>query len=216
MIYLFLGQDSLSKDRQLKLLRQQLLTKETEQFNLDILYAKELQLKSLQEKLLCLPVKSPKRIVAIKNAQELKAEAREFLLKYAEAPAKHIVLVLDVSGFDKKDEFINKIARIAKVFRSKEEFRPDTFTLNRQIALKKPDVALRILNQLLQEGERPERILGGLRYAWEKDALLPLESRRRLRLLLNCDIEIKTGRLRPIFALEKLVVNLCGLGKPSG
>lgn len=216
MIYLFLGQDSFSKDRQLKLLKQQLLTKETEQFNLDTLYAKELQLKTLQERLLCLPVKSAKRIVVIKNVQELKAETREFLLKYAKAPLKHIVLVLDVSEFDKKDEFVNRISRLAKIFRFKEEFRPDTFALNRQIALKKPDSALRILDQLLQEGERPERILGGLRYAWEKDALLPFESRRRLKLLLNCDIEIKTGRLRPVFALEKLVISLCGLGKSSG
>jgi len=27
-------------------------------------------------------------------------------------------------------------------------------------------------------------------------------------------MEIKMGRLKPIFALEKLVVNLCALGKP--
>jgi DNA polymerase III delta subunit len=216
MIYLFLGHDNLSKDRQLKLIRQQSLTKETEQFNLDILYAKELNLKNFQERLLCLPVKSQKRIVVVKDAQHLKAEIQEFILKFAKSPAKYIILIFDFSDFDKKDSFLNQLARFSKVFRFKEVFKPDTFMLGRQIALKKADNALRLLNQLLQDGEKPERILGGLRYVWERDAMSPLEARRRLRLLLNCDIEIKTGRLKPVFALEKLVINLCGLSKSLG
>ena len=67
------------------------------------------------------------------------------------------------------------------------------------------------LSKLLEEGERPERILGGLRYAWERDAASPLETRRRLKALLTCDIEIKTGKIKPVFALERLVIKLCGL-----
>jgi len=214
MIYLFLGQDNPSKDRQLNLIKQQFLTKETEQFNLDKLYAKELTLKGLQERLLCLPVRSSKRMVVIKNAQDLKEEIQEFVLRYSKSPAKHIVLVLDVSEFDKRDDFLNQLARSAKVIRFKDVIKPDTFTLSRQITLKKPDTALCILNQLLQEGEKPERILGGLRYAWEREVAHPLEAKRRLRLLLTCDIEIKTGRLKPVFALEKLVIKLCVLSKP--
>jgi DNA polymerase III delta subunit len=73
-----------------------------------------------------------------------------------------------------------------------------------------------VLNQLLKKGERPERILGGLRYSWENSIATPLETRRRLKALLNCDIDIKTGRLKADFALERLVVSLCSLAKPSG
>jgi hypothetical protein len=60
------------------------------------------------------------------------------------------------------------------------------------------------------------RILGGLGYTWERDVMAPLEAKRRLKLLLNCDVEIKTGRLKPNFALEKLVISLCGAAKPFG
>jgi len=214
MLYLFIGIDSLSKDIQLKAIRKEFLKKETEQFNLDILYARELTLKDLQERLLYLPLKDSKRIVVIKDAQNLREDTREFILKYVKEPHKQIILVLDINQRDKSEEFINHVYRYAKVYHFKETKQPDTFTLSRQIALKKPDYALRVLNQLLKAGERPERILGGLRYSLERDAAGALTMKRRLRLLLNCDIDIKTGRLKPVFALERLVINLCGLRKP--
>lgn len=215
MVYLFIGQDSLSKDIQLKHLKQESFSKDLEQFNLDTLYARELTLKNLQERLLCLPVKAKKRIVVIKEAQRLKEEVKDFMLGYVKKPAAGIILVLDIERWDRKDEFLNNIYKYARISRFRETLPPDTFVLNRQIALKRPDYALRLLNQLLKSGERPERILGGLRYAWERDSLAPLEMKRRLKLLLKCDIEIKTGRLKPDFSLEKLVVNLCGLFPPG-
>jgi DNA polymerase III delta subunit len=211
MVYLFLGEDSLSKDIQFKCLKQEFLTAGLEQFNLDILYARELTLKDLQERILCLPVKDRKRIVVIKDAQSLKEDIKDFILVYVKKPNDKIVLVLDINRQDRKNEFINSLFRYAKVYRFKETVPLDAFALNRQIALKRPDYALRVLSKLLEEGERPERILGGLRYAWERDAASPLETRRRLKALLNCDIEIKTGKIKPVFALERLVIKLCGL-----
>lgn len=214
MVYLFIGIDSSFKDIQLKAIRKEFLKKETEQFNLDILYARELTLKGLQERLSYLPVKNPRRIVVIKDAQNLRDDAREFIFKYVKEPHKEIILVLDIDQRDKAEEFINRVYRYAKVYSFKETKQPDTFTLSRQIALKKPDFSLRVLNWLLKHGEKPERILGGLRYSLERDTASPLEMKRKLKLLLNCDIDIKTGKLKPIFALEKLVINLCGLRKP--
>jgi DNA polymerase III delta subunit len=78
------------------------------------------------------------------------------------------------------------------------------------IESKRPDYALRTLSQLLKNGEKPERILGGLRYSFQRGPHTPLEIRKAIKLLLNCDITIKTGRLKPEFALERLVVKLCG------
>ena len=72
MVYLFIGSDNLTKDSQLKKLKEQILPKATEHFNLDILYSRELALKTLQEKLLSLPAKGAKRLVIIKNIEDLK------------------------------------------------------------------------------------------------------------------------------------------------
>ena len=220
-VYLLIGEDGLSKDIKIKKLRQEFLTKDTEQFNLDILYARELNLKDLQERLLCLPVKAKKRIIVIKDAQGLREDIKEYILGYVRNPSSQILLVLDIntsfsqrgklSRKDSQDEFSSNISRYSQIFRFRESVPLDTFTLSRQIDLKKTDYALRILNQLLEDGERPELILGGLRYSWQRYITNTFEIRKRIKLLLNCDLEIKTGRLAPGFALEKLVVRLCCL-----
>jgi DNA polymerase III delta subunit len=214
MIYLFVGEDAVSKDIQLKKIRQEFLEKDTEQFNQDILFAQDLTSKGLQEKILCLPVKSRKRVLVIKNALGLSKESKEFLLSYLKNPYKEIVLILDIARLDKKNEFLNQVYRYVKVLRFKETIQPDTFALNHKIQMGRPDYALHILNQLLESGQRPERILGGLRFIWERDVYSSYEKAKRLRLLLNCDREIKTGRLPAHFALEKLVISLTCLRKP--
>ena len=220
-VYVLIGQDHISKDIKIRKLRQEFLDKNTEQFNLDILYGKELSLKTLQEKLLCLPLNSKTRIVIIKEAQELRQDVKEFILNYAKTPYPQICLVLDINTFSlrksglklqgSQDEFLKNIARYSHILHFKEAIPLDAFTLNRQINLKKTDYALRILNQLLKNGEPPERIMGGLRYSWQRDIAGAFELRKRIGLLLNCDLDIKTGRLKPDFALEKLVVKLCCL-----
>jgi len=218
-VYLFIGQDTISleglsrKHAILEQIKKHFLAKTIEDFNLDILYSKELSLKDLQEKLLCLPLNSKIRIIIIKEAQDLEDDIKEFILSYVKKPQRQIVLVLDMESQGAKDVFAGRISNFAKVYHFSEPARPDAFTLGRSIDNRSTEQALRILNQLLQDGEKPERILGGLRFAFEKGAVIPLEIKKRLKLLLNCDIDIKTGRLKPVFALEKLIVNLCGLGK---
>ena len=217
MVYLFLGQDSLSKDEQLKKIKQEFLANDLRQFNMDTLYGKETDRMSLQEAFLRLPAAGAAcRMIVIKDAQELDDESKDFILDFAGKQSSQIVLVLDISRSDKKDEFVGRLSRLVKVFRSKETEVPDSFALSRSINSGRPDQALKILNQLLKNGERPERILGGLRYAWEKDVLPAAVARNRLKLLLRCDMEIKTGRLKPVFALEKLVISLSAAAKPLG
>ncbi|MFA6357789.1 MAG: hypothetical protein WCY09_03875 [Candidatus Omnitrophota bacterium] len=210
MVYLLIGQDVLAKEVQLKKIKQEFLPRQLQDFNLDTLYAKEITLKDIQERFLIIPLKSVKRIIVIKEADSLDEASRKFFLIYSKHPHKQLVLVLDFEHYDYKDEFIRGISPQAQTLRFKEIVNPDTFALSRQIELKKTELSLRILNQLLGSGQAPERILGGLRYAWEKQGMAGQLARKKLKLLLVCDIEIKTGRLAPAFALEKLVVSLCG------
>jgi len=221
MVYLFIGQDSpyrdtpfSSKDIQLKQIKEEFLPKKIEQFNLDILYGPALKLKELQEKLLSLPVQSAKRIIIIKNAQELSRQIEDFISQWAKEPRKEIILLLDIEEAAGKETLINNLSKHAKIYRFKEIAALSTFNLCRQIEQRRTDYALKVLDQLLKDGERPERILGGLRYSLEKSRLNPLEVRSRVKLLVESDIEIKTGRAKPVFALEKLIVRLCSLRQP--
>ena len=214
-LYLLTGQDTLSKDAKITQLKRALLPPQIESFNLDILHAKELTLKALQEKLLCLPVRTKKRLLVIREAQSLKEELREFLLEYCKDPPEHMVLVLESGKSNVRDDFIPRIARLAQVFRSRESVPINTFVLIRQIEAKRPDSALRLLHQLLKEGEKPERILGGLRHAMLRSGGEPRRVKFVAGLLLDCDLALKTSRVRPDFALEKAVVELCALGSPA-
>jgi len=120
-------------------------------------------------------------------------------------------LVLDIEEVKAKDEFIETIKRFAQVCYFREERHVDVFALSRQIELKRTAPSLEILDHLLKHGEKPERILGGLRASWERNITDPAQAKKRVKLLLACDIDIKTGRIKPVFALERLVVNLCSL-----
>ena len=212
-VYLFVGQDSPPKDKIIAKIKEEHLPANLQDFNFDRLYAADLTLKDLQEKLLCLPAGAKKRMIIVNNAQKLSGEIKKFISDYVRKPQEHIILVLDMDKAEVKDEFVNSLSRYTTSY-IKEEARLDTFSLFRQIELRKPGSSLKVLRQLLDKGERPERILGGLRYVWETRSFDPLETRKKLRLLLLCDIDIKTGRLRPDFALEKLVINLCCLKNP--
>jgi hypothetical protein len=48
-----------------------------------------------------------------------------------------------------------------------------------------------------------------LRYQFVRPGVRPGESRDKIRLLLETDNNLKTGRIKGSFALEALVVNLC-------
>lgn len=215
--YLFLGHDIIAdnglsrKDFTLSQIKKQFPDKTIEKFNLDILYARELRLKDLQERMSALPVGAKKRLVVIKEAQDLKDEIKEFLVAYLKKPLSSITLVLDMDEPDFRDSFFKQLQGRVQIFRFKEPVVLNAFTLSRSIDSRKPPQALKVLNQLLENGEKPEWILSGLRYDWERNITSPLEIKKRLKLLLNCDIEIKTGKLKPGYALEKLVVSLCGL-----
>lgn len=214
-LYLFIGEDSFSKEIKFKKIKEENLAKQTEVFNLDVLYAQEINLKNFQEKILLVPFKSKKRVVVVKNVQYLKKDIKEFIFHLMQDRRQKppLILVLDFDRRDPKDEFLKKIMRLAQVYHFSSPVPTNTFTLSRQINLRRTDSALRVLDQLFKNGEKAERIIGGLRYASEKDTLDSWEKRKKLQLLLNCDIEIKRGKLSPEFALEKLVVNLCNLKK---
>ncbi len=220
MIYLFIGQDSPYKDTpssckdiQLKQIKEEFLPKQVRDFNLDVLYAEKLKLNTLQEKLLALPVESPKRIILVRSAQELGRDLEDFIISWAKQSPKEIILILDIEEQLGKEAFIKSLHKVARIFRFKETVGLNTFSLSRQIEEGRADYALKILDKLLKDSQRPERILGGLRYVLENSRLSIPEIRRKAKLLLQCDIEIKTGRLKPEFALEKLVVKLCGLSQ---
>lgn len=211
-VYLLIGPDCLSKQERMRRLKDELLAGVSGCFNQDILYAQDLSLRGLQEKLMQLSAGAKRRIVVVKGIESLKKDIRDFLLKYVRDPYPGVALVLDAQELAPEEGFTLGILRYSQVIRFKEALPAvDTFTLSRYISRKQSARSLEILDQLLKNGEKPERIIGGLTYACQRDTADLTRKGRALKLILASDMEIKTGRLRANFALEKLIVGLCGL-----
>jgi DNA polymerase III delta subunit len=207
-LYLFTGQDCPAKDAALAKIKADLLPERSSSFNLDTLYAKETDVNELQERLLCLPVKSTRRLVVLKGLSQAKKELKDFLLRYVQKPLEHLVLVMDAGEAADKDDFVGTLSRFCSVQRFGQAVRKNVFDLGRSIEAGRTADSLRILNQLLKSGEKPEMILGGLRHALLRSSAAVRHKKISL-LLLESDLSIKTGGLKPTFSLEKLVVRLC-------
>ena len=222
-VYLFLGQDILDqensslKEKELNKLKA-FLPQQTREFNLDILHCSDrsFSLKTLQEKLLFMPTGDAARIVVVRGIQDAEPAVKEFILNYVKNPSSGIILVLDADKSERKNAFIEGVSRYAEIRRFRSETQASTFNLSRLIEARKPAEGLGVLHELLDNGEKPERIMGGLRASWTRYPADPLSLKKKLKILLQCDLDIKTGRIKPVFALERLIVNLCGFRNFTG
>ena len=220
MIYLFVGEDEFSKNIKLQKIKQELNLTRLESFNFEILYSKDLDLKTLQARLLLLPLKARQRLILIKDATGLSNNIKQYLLTFIKKPFPHITLILDTRRIDERDEFIKRISSSVKLINFHQSKEINAFILARQVlqstggrrlqtAQSKIKSTMRLLRQLLLQGERPEKILGAFRYQLHRERLDLNEKKKKLLFLLNCDIDIKTGRLKPRMALERLLIRLC-------
>jgi DNA polymerase III delta subunit len=208
-IYLVTGQDAPAKDKVLQEIKAKYLTADFEQFNLDTLFAKDVTLEGLQERLLYHAASTGCRVVVIKQASSLKKDCKEYLEQYVQAPDKGVIVVLEMAEFDRKDRFCTAIAACATVRQFRQDVYSSAFVLADEIRAGKAAGSLKLLHQLLKKGQKPEMILGALRAALSRSQADIAYMRKLNKLLLECDLAIKTSGLKPSFALERLVVSLC-------
>lgn len=209
-MYLFTGEDELAKAEKIQSLKKQLLNPRVEQFNFDILYGRDLTLPLFQEALSRLPVSASLRLLVIKDTLGLKEPIREYFLSQLKNLPEWLVIVLDVPVIPREENvFLAQIRRISKALNFSAGQNANAFTLARALENRQPGYAINILSDLLKQGERPERILGALRSQLMRCPSAK-EKSRRIALLLEADLNVKTGRLKPPqLALESLVVKLC-------
>lgn len=219
MLYLFTGEDEPAKQEKINSLKSELLKKGFEDFNYEAFYAQELNLPLLKEVLSRLPTESSQRIMVIKDAFRLQNELKDYFTAQIEKLPKDLTIILEAAVIPKEETaFFNKISKYGKVIPFKTKEKINAFGLVRAIERKDADSALNILVDLLRNGEKPERILGALRYGFVKsgssfiaqDSVKLKEKKEKVNLLLDADLNLKTGKVKPEFALETLVVKLCG------
>jgi DNA polymerase III delta subunit len=213
LAYLFIGDDEAEKKKKIEEIKERYLDKGLKDIDFSLVYAddKDLTPQKFDETLSYLPSsQSKKRIVVIKNLESLRQENKEVLLKRLKNPCGSVIFLLDASSSLIADAFIKELSPFTKKVEVSRKEKIDAFKLAEAIISHKTTYALGILSKLLQKREKPQSILGALFWQWDKakDKLSIEQFKQGLKLLLDTDSRIKTGRLDEELALELVVIRL--------
>jgi DNA polymerase III delta subunit len=214
MVYLFIGQETEAKEKEIALLKSSLLKdKDAKQFDYENLQAHKLHANALKQSLDALPVIGQQRFVVIREVEKLDKHNKDLILEYVERKEEHHVLLLDAFKADSKTSFFKKMNALATVKHFDKGYRENTFDITKAISSRQPAKALKILDDVLKHGDHPLQILGALVWFWGKNKPRVSVGRfqRGLDELQEADLNIKRSRLKPEHTLEILVVKLCSL-----
>lgn len=215
LTYLFCGEDVPSKDAKISELKNKYLTSpEALKFDYELLHAHKLEPENLKKAFISLPAVVSKRLIIIRECHRLNPQNKEIVLEFVGKKADYAVLILETDVLDPKDGFIKKLKPLVKSVNFTRGVKLDLHDLTRAISAQRSSEALKVLDQLISQGEHPLQILGGL--VWflgdSKRTFSKSQFEKGLLTLQEADLNIKRSRLEPDHALEVAVVKLCGKG----
>ncbi|MDP2653695.1 MAG: hypothetical protein Q8Q08_06650 [Candidatus Omnitrophota bacterium] len=219
MIYIFLGEDEAAKSSRIDQIKKETLPDpDARSFDYEILYAPKLNPVTLKQSLIALPAIARKRLVLLKECHRLTEDNQAILASFAAASHEHLVLILESSRLEPGSPFVQRLKPYAKIIATQTAPEINVFTVTKAMEAGQPAQALKLLFEIMERGEKPVQILGGLVWFWSKKrALVPADVYQEgLRVLQETDLNVKRTRLRPEFALEEAVVKLGGLWFQSG
>ena len=209
--YLLSGEDSLGKDQKIEDIKSKvLLTKEAKEFDCEILYSYKLNAEILKKSLIAVPAVASQRVVVIHNIQKLDQHNQDIILNCLESKYTHLVLILSNDIADAKNSFIKQLTPLVKVLRFSKGKKKNIFDLTNVMSKNNGTKALEVLHNLIDEGNHPLQLMGGLIWYWgkEKSKLSSESFERGLKRMQEADLNIKRSRLKPSEAMEVLVVQL--------
>lgn len=116
LVWLLAGSETTLKDDFLNNLKASVFNNKPSAVDYDFFHAQEVtQLSSVINSAYTQPLIFSKRLIVIKNIEQLKEADKELLLKYTNQPSLNSILVLDTSLNDLRGEFWQKLSQKAKV-----------------------------------------------------------------------------------------------------
>jgi len=215
MVYFFLGEDNHAKDKKISELKGKYLpSKDARNIDYEIYYGHKLDCDLLKQALIALPAIAPKRFVVIHAIEKLSPQNQQIVLDFITLEQDHCLLILDTFSTEIKNKFFKTIQSHAQVVRFQSKPKQSVFDMTNAMTRRQPAEALKILNDLISQGDHPLPIMGTLVWYWGKrKGRMPSERfDKGLKELQNTDLNIKRSRLLPEYALEVCVLKLCSLG----
>lgn len=214
MIYLFLGDDGLAKDRAITAIKQKNLpTEEALQFDYEVLHGNKLDSDDLKKSFITFPGAAKKRLIVLRQVEKLNAHNQELVEAFIREKSEHADLVLDVQAADAESAFLKRIAPLTKMQRFGGSIRQSVFDMTNAIAARNVTEALKILDDILEKGDQPLQILGAMVWFWgkQREKISAERFKKGLLMLQEADINIKRSRVKPEYSLEILVTKLSAL-----
>ena len=214
MLYLVLGEDDPRKQAKVAELKKKYLrSADALQLDFDVLYADRCDSRTLKKSLLSLPAVSPHRVLLIHNGHKLKTEGAQMLLEVLPG-LEQLVVILEAQRSPFKGRGRKSATDLKmQVFDYPLPEGRTVFQMTEAMSRRQADQALKILTELMDAGQHPLQIMGGVLWFWKKmqRRMTGRHFEQGLRYLQETDIHIKRSRIRPQYAMEVLVVQLTGL-----
>lgn len=211
MVYLLLGESGSRKNQRICDIREKILpTADARQFDYETLDSKKIEASVLKERLLSLPTVAPRRMLVLQDIDELNEYNQTMLLEFLSSDPDHLVLILTAETLPEKSDFGKKIRALAQVVDFGQARAGTVFDMTRALERRQHAEALACLNKLLNEGEYPLKLIGGLIWFWrqKKGRISDAKFIEGLEALQEADLNIKRSRVDPDYAMEMLVVKL--------
>ncbi len=214
MTYLLLGEDPLAKDQKINELKEEILpSSDALAFDYENLDGTEVDARALRKAFLTLPVIGRRRLIVLRFAHKLDAQAKEMLLQCVAQKRDDVVLILEAGDTEAGNAFMKSLAAHSKVINVATRKRQNVFDVTNALSARDPVEACAVLNNLFAQGDHPLQIMGGLIWFWGKSRprLSDDNFRKGLEVLQEADLNIKRSRLKPEYSMELVVVKLAGL-----
>jgi len=116
-LYAIDGDERLMVDEALKVIRNRALEGAAVDFNLDVFIAKDVPPDRILEAARMLPAFAQHRVVIVKDAEKLNADAQTTLLRYIEDPSPTTVLIFVAAKLDARTKFYKRLKKAGATIR---------------------------------------------------------------------------------------------------
>lgn len=107
-VYLVMSDEAFMIDDAIERIRSKVLTKGLEDFNLDVFYGQSADLNHIRDTIETLPLMAERRLIILKEAQDIKDKDLELLLPMLENPVSTSVVILTTKKMDQRKKFYKK------------------------------------------------------------------------------------------------------------
>jgi len=208
---LLLGSNTFQKDQRIAQMKEELFHDDQAiRFDCQTLYGHKVSADLFKESLMALPAMAPKRLLIIRELKKLSADNQKILLAFLEQRHAHAICICDGEGMEATTALSKKLKPYMEVVDFNTGKSKSIFDVTNALGYGKRAEALKALYELINEGNHPLQLMGGLVWFWgkQKTRLSRECYKKGLLEIQEADIHIKRSRLKADYTLEVLVTKL--------